>query len=688
MASRLRFILSMAFLVWTAFVLAAFYAVQKPISAQDILGMTEGLGGFAGDPSIAALAGPVLDLLTATAIGFAALICGARVMPLPYPGVIAPLRMRAEYWLLSTGLGFGLIGGAMLMLALVGVLSPLVMAILGALLLLIAPGTIRSRLAHDLREMTSIELPRPLRLFIVLSLGLALLTALAPPTAWDGLVYHLTVPQRALLAGRLSPLGDITPQENFPLLMSSLYLLAMLMRGDIAAQCLHFLYGVMTLGLIALATRQFYSRAAVPATLAIALSMPMLLLLASWAYNDVALAFYTLAALYTYRRWHEERMNGFPLPQGSPAGANPRSAQGFVVIAGLMAGFALGLKYTSFLLPLGILAFLLFDARPGRARPVIVFALSCAAAAAPWYLKNWWFTGNPVYPFVFGGAQWDDLRAVWYAHAGSGTGLDLIALLTMPVVTTQGYRDANFIDGRIGPLILLLLPLLLLRRSRFDSFLALFLIFYGAWVAGVVSSSSLWQSRLLLPALVLAAPPLAQAFTQLKEFEGPSFSLYRITKIVVAVVLGLAAVSQTVAFVQVNPVAYLLGAETREHFLVRQTGAHAAAMEAVRQLPASARVQFLWEPRSYLAERPVRADPLLDALPHLVATTGSVEASARRLKSEGFTHVLVWEAGAKFANDNLRDSFGERDAQDLRQLESEYARVVYENAAYRLLELK
>jgi len=214
------------------------------------------------------------------------------------------------------------------------------------------------------------------------------------------------------------------------------------------------------------------------------------------------------------------------------------------------------------------------------------------------------------------------------------------------------------------------------------------LIFYSAWAAGVVNTSSLWQSRLLLPALVLVVPPLAQAFTQLKDFEKRSFSLYRIIRTVVIVVLGLAAVSQIVAFVQFNPVAYELGAETREHFLVRQTGAHAAAMEAVRQLPVGARVQFLWEPRSYLAQRSVRADPLLDALPHLVAATGSVEESARRLKAEGFTHLLVWEAGAKFAIENLRDQFGERDAQNLRQLESDYARVVYDNAAYRLLELK
>jgi hypothetical protein len=693
MSKPLRVTLSAAFVLWIAFVLAAFFAVQKPITPDDGPAMADGLAGFVCAPTITGAASSVLDLLAAAAIGFAALLAGARAMPLKYPGAASPLRLRTEYWLLSAGLGFGLIGITMLILALAGVLSLVLTAMIALLLLMSAPGLVRQHFSADLRQMASVRLSRPVLIFLLLSLTLALLSALTPPTAWDALVYHLTVPQRALLAGRLLPSGDIVPQENFPLLMSSLYLLAMLVRGDVAAQCLHFIYGLMTFGLIALTAHQFYSRGAVPIALTIALSMPMLLLLASWPYNDVALAFYTLAALFAYMRWLEERSHGY------------------LVLAGLMAGFALGLKYTSFLLPLGILAFLLHDARQSRLRLSAIFALACAAAAAPWYLKNWLFTGNPVYPFLFGGQQWDLLRATWYARPGTGIGLDFIALLTMPIVTTLGYRDTNFVDGRIGPLILLLLPLLFIRRPdrgfpsagpeaprrlRLDRFVILFLLFYAAWAAGIVGSQSLWQSRLLLPALVVLIPPLAQAVAQLKEFDLPSastrgvsaFSLFRITRIIFALVLGLTLLTQAVEFVKLDPLAYVTGAETREQFLLRQTGAHAAAMSAVHELPAAARVQFMWEPRSYLAQRTVRADPLLDALPHLVLTTGSVDEGVRLLKSEGFTHVLVWEAGAKFAIDNLRDQFGERDAQDLKQLESDYARVVYENSAYRLLELK
>jgi hypothetical protein len=192
----------------------------------------------------------------------------------------------------------------------------------------------------------------------------------------------------------------------------------------------------------------------------------------------------------------------------------------------------------------------------------------------------------------------------------------------------------------------------------------------------------------LLPALVLLVPPLAQAVVRLKEFDQPAFSLLRLTTMVIALVLGFALWTQVLEFVKFNPVASILGAETREQFVVRQTGNLALAMAAIRQLPANARVQLLWEGRSYLAQRAVRADPLYDALPHLVATTGSVESSVRQLKSEGFTHILVWQAYVIFTNENLHDSATERDARNLQELETSYARTVYENSAYRLLELK
>ena len=49
---------------------------------------------------------------------------------------------------------------------------------------------------------------------------------------------------------------------------------------------------------------------------------------------------------------------------------------------------------------------------------------------------------------------------------------------------------------------------------------------------------------------------------------------------------------------------------------------------------------------------------------------------------------LYAAAGAQFAFDNLSDEFTAQDAHDLATLERDYARVVFDNSAYRVLELR
>jgi hypothetical protein len=240
----------------------------------------------------------------------------------------------------------------------------------------------------------------------------------------------------------------------------------------------------------------------------------------------------------------------------------------------------------------------------------------------------------------------------------------------------------------MGPLLLAALPLLILTRRRLERFLALAALFFLTWVSGVIGSSSLWQSRLLLPALLLIIPALSGAITDLRRFDHPELSLLRLMTMVIALVMAVTLLTQAIGLLEMNPVAYLLGAESREHYLLRQTGAHAEAMTAVAALPDSARVQFMWEPRSYLAGRTVRADPLLDALPHLIATHGGLAAVARDLKATGFTHVLVYETGAAFAIEHTPDLYSQRDAEALQQFEAEYGRIIFDNKVYRLLELK
>jgi 4-amino-4-deoxy-L-arabinose transferase-like glycosyltransferase len=81
-------------------------------------------------------------------------------------------------------------------------------------------------------------------------------------------------------------------------------------------------------------------------------------------------------------------------------------------LSGALMGFALATKYTA-LLTAGLwgLVGLLWLARAGQAKliPTLVGAgLLAGAIGAPWYIRNYLWTGNPVYPFayeIFGGKK-------------------------------------------------------------------------------------------------------------------------------------------------------------------------------------------------------------------------------------------------------------------------------------------
>ena len=66
-------------------------------------------------------------------------------------------------------------------------------------------------------------------------------------------------------------------------------------------------------------------------------------MLASWAYVDMALVYYAIAALYSYSLSQTE--------------ANPR----WLHLTGVMAGLAMGVKYTSFTVPLACGLLILFQ---------------------------------------------------------------------------------------------------------------------------------------------------------------------------------------------------------------------------------------------------------------------------------------------------------------------------------------
>jgi len=660
------------FIAWIFFSLGAYYVAQKPLDTATLNAIGRSLAGWSF--SAGALWRSLLDVVTAVYIILIAWGLGLWLWRW-----LGPADGRfAETALFSLGLGLGALGLLVLGVGLAGWLTRPFLFGLSILLALVGLPV----LLPFLRTIRLPKRPSPLiTLYLVVVVGLAFTVALLPPTSWDSLSYHLRGPWLYLQAGRIYPDVDVFSLNN-PFLLEMLFMLGMALRSDVTAQLIHFVFLFLLAGQVYLLAVTGLKLSNGWTAVLLLLTLPMTLQLAAISYNDLALAFTILATLFAYLRWRE--------------GGQSR----WLLLSGIFSGLAMSLKYTSFIAPtlIGLLLIGQYWRQPRQlARLLLLFAGPALLVALPWYVKNWAFMGNPVYPFVWHGRFWDTFRANAHQQPGSGIGWNLWAILTVPYTLTLGVADASG-DGLIGPLFLALLPLLLVygvsrygRHAPFAFRLLLLyaLVHYAFWVLGVIGSAPLWQGRLMLPALAALCPALAWIIHDLSRFDHPQFSLQRFLNLLLAIVLLFGLVGQLGDWLSQNPLAYVAGSQTRAEYLTRTQGyLYVALTEISDALPPEAVVQFLWEPRTYYCELDCRGDHILDKYTHLEHLHGSAAGIAQALAAEGVTHLFVFEQGLAFLRDTEAAWVAPADDAEYERFLAEHTHLVQQwDQTYTLREL-
>ncbi len=637
---------AVAALLWAAGILAAYYVYHKPVS-----------------PEQAASAGRTLwAALVAGAIALAGAGSGRRAAgALAAGGRGAPL----ERLVLESALGLGLLGLAWLGLGLAGALrAPVAWAVLS--LLALAVGRPALAWLRDLRAAVGDLRPRGrvewlLAGFVAFMAGVALLNALAPPTAWDALLYHLTGPRADLAAGHLR-VDPWLPETGYPQGVELLYAWAMLLGSDRAPAVIHWVFGMLTLLLVWGWGREAGGGARAGwlacAVLLSAATYPGLM---GWAYTDAATSLYASAALAAALRWRE-------------SGRRPALA-----LAGVLAGLAFGTKYTAGVV--GLALGLVFVASQPRQllRNALALGLPALAVALPWLVKNALLAGNPFYPFLFAGRGWDGIRAAWYSQTGTGLlASDPTKLLTAPfIMSLLGAEGTDVWHATLGPLFLMLLPAAALgwrarsaRRWLRDALLFA-LVLYLCWLAGAATSRLLVQPRLLLPVLPPLAVVAAVGLLGLRALTLPAFSVYRVTLAAVLLTLALTAVQAAGELLHNQVLPVLAGTLSEEDYRYQRLGWYYGALHAVQDLPAGSRVLFLFEPRTYFCP-PDRClpDGILDNWYHARRSGGTAADLAAAWRGQGISHVLVYALGARVLQGAGDNPFAADDWRELAQLQT------------------
>ncbi len=475
-----------------------------------------------------------------------------------------------------------------------------------------------------------------------LSLLAALLIALAPPLKWDALVYHLTLPQSYLDAGRVAYLPWIM-KAGHPQNTEMLYAWAMALGGGQAAAVLGWTIGVTTVaGLLAYLADRLDLRPAWAGVAALLAGFSVVAAMA-WAYVDWMSIFLGLGVLISLDRF---RSRGQPRDAG---------------MAGVFAGLALATKYPAGVLGLvGAVALVWHLARRrdplARAwRPLGLYAIGGLLPVLPWLVKNELTTGNPVYPLFFTSGAMDAVRAEVYTQLPPfGNWSDLLLL---PLRATYlGFEGAEGYSAAIGPLLLGLgvlawlgwrvLPLE--RRAALENAAAIAIPGLVVWAVANRFSGFLIQTRFyfgLFPAFALLG---AAGFFGLDCLSLPNLRLGRIVSALVLLVAVFSTVEMGLGAVRQGAPQVALGLESEAAYLSDNLGWYWPAVDSLKTLPAGSKTLLLFEPRSYYCAPHCAPDETMDRWKRDWLAFKDPDAILNSWRAQGLTHLLVYKAGEDF----------------------------------------
>jgi hypothetical protein len=194
--------------------------------------------------------------------------------------------------------------------------------------------------------------------------------------------------------------------------------------------------------------------------------------------------------------------------------------------AGVMAGSVAGTKYTGLLIAACLCSAFIWEVR--RFRHSIIFFSSAAMTGCWPYLRNWVWSGDPLFPFLT--RQLEPSRVNAYALAGylADTGASaprsLWQIIRFPLFAVVGPALVDF-SNFLGPLILCLAPLTFHAVRKTPLWRVALIVWLGG-ALGIGFTSGM--TRFLLPLLPIA---LAASMVGVARLQGRQWRAARVTAI-------------------------------------------------------------------------------------------------------------------------------------------------------------
>jgi hypothetical protein len=534
----------------------------------------------------------------------------------------------------SAGIGFGVAGYGVFFLGLLDGFHTLPLRLLlMVLLILSSAGWLRSKgatmLPPDPGQLRS--LGDRLTCFLLLCcLLVGLLLTLTPEIGKDALIYHLAVPKFFLKHHGITFIpGNIF--SNYPLHSEMLFLVGLFLQGDILARGMHFLMLLfILLGMHQFIRHRMKGHAYPALSLLIFCTLPTVYAVSHMAYNDLFVTFYATAAVFAFINWFD------------------RPEKGWLILCGIFTGLALAGKYTALFLPFIGLLGILWASRHhryrfgGALRLLLLYGFIVAMVGSPFYIKNWFMTGNPFYPFlygIFGGRGWDPQQAQFYdffvQSLGMGrTFLDFILLpWNLSFLAKMGSPD---FDGIVGPIFIASLPFAIgLRRPP----IALKMMGIYCLLMFLFWASAAQQIRYLIPIFPFLAIIAGFILTGNRSRK----IVFYLLSILIAGSLAFNGYEIVKEFRKINPARVAIGKESRAEFLHRMLPSYGMFDFMNRHLPADATIFLVYMKNwTYLCDRACYSDSMFESytIQKMLSQASAPAQVAATMAEQGFTHIL------------------------------------------------
>lgn len=552
--------------------------------------------------------------------------------------ILKPTVEPAADILISSALGLCFLAYAVLILGLLGVLTPPVLWGMTGLLLLFSLFNLKKDFGIFKNALADCKKDKSLEDYLICSLGLlsfiaAFISVLAPETANDSLCYHLNLPKLYLSQGSIRH-TSFDYNSEFPLLMEMLYTLGLGLGSSSLAKFFHLVSGFLTAGMAGvMVTRLSGMKRYGKWIFVFLLTTPVIFNQLSTTYVDVGLAcfsFFSLMCLMYYLEADENETN-------------------FLILAGIFAGFALSIKYLA-LIVVGIEALLIFSVSikrsPGKSlRNLLLFAVPIFLCSSYWYIRAYLTTGNPVYPYFY---QIFKSGNPIIQYNDIGVPKKIASFLTVFWTLTMKPGIFEGFGVQIGPGYLAFLPLsfLAIKKNRQNS------QFVWLWIFSVLFLTAwflLGQSlRFLVPALPVLAVLVGLGLSSLKENISAK-SIRALFVMVIVLHTGFAFYHTRRDF------KVALGRETSANYLHRYERSYDLAEFVNKNLPADSLIMNVDETHMFYFQRKlIRESTYVDMGQHYWEGAVNSAQVIRNLKTRGFSHILYSKRLNGFQDQPLR----------------------------------